>query len=155
MASDGQSFRKTIGDVTETSYARRVALSDPVADPVDAHVRCFGHVRVTVLEAMLTAHLLSQNNGNGVGECGLPILARIFLPSVAMRAAAYRPAYFASATQKQTTGMRTFVGQADKIESTGDAACPRAGEVGCEAPCLGRLEDFPTIRMDSSDSNVT
>ena len=75
------------------------------------------------------------------------MLAKIFRSSVAMRAAAYKPAYSASATKEQTTGMRVewqemgwltqsvvnpiiVVGEPEIAQATGDAACVRAGEEG-------------------------
>ncbi len=60
--------------------------------------------RETVSAAMPMATSLSQNNG--VAGWGWPMLAKIFCSSVTMRAAANKPAYSASATKEQTTGMR-------------------------------------------------
>ncbi len=72
-------------------------------------------------------------------------MAKILRSSVAMRAAAYTPAYSASATTKeQTTGMRVewqemgygvvnpviVVGEPEIAQATGDAACVRVGEEG-------------------------
>ncbi len=57
----------------------------------------------TVSAAMPMVTSLSQNNG--VAGWGWPMLAKILRSSVAMRAAAYKPAYSASATKEQTTGM--------------------------------------------------
>jgi hypothetical protein len=59
-----------------------------------------------------------------------------------MRASAYKPAYSASATKEQTTGMRVgvagdgvvnpviVVGEPEINQATGDAACVGAGEEG-------------------------
>ena len=58
----------------------------------------------TVSAAMPMATSLSQKRG--VGGWGWPMLAKIFRSSVAMRAAAYKPAYSASATKEHTTVMR-------------------------------------------------
>ena len=69
-------------------------------------------------------------------------MAKILRSSVAMRAAAYKPAYSASATKEQTTGMRVewqemgvvnpviVVGEPEITQATGNAACVRAGEEG-------------------------
>ena len=71
------------------------------------------------------------------------MLAKILRSSNAMRAAAYKPAYSASATKEQTTGMRMgwqemgwltqafiVVGELEIAQATGDAACVGAGEKG-------------------------
>ncbi len=52
----------------------------------------------TVSAALPMATSLSQNNG--VAGWGWPMLAKIFRSSVAFRAAAYKPAYSASATKE-------------------------------------------------------
>ncbi len=67
------------------------------------------------------------------------MFAKILCSSVVMRAAAYKPAYSASTTKEQTTGMRVewqemewfiVVVEPEIAQTTGDAACVRAGEEG-------------------------
>jgi hypothetical protein len=96
----------------------------------------------TVSAAMPIATSLSQNNG--MAGWGWPMLAKILRSSVAMRAAAYKPAYSASAIKEHTTYNRDaggvagdgvvdpviVVGEPEVAQATGDTACLGAGEEG-------------------------
>ena len=100
MTGNRQRLRKKICHVVKSADEQdtEVSLAYSVPDPVQAHVRGLGH---------------ALRNGVGcdadgffvpLSRCG-PMLAKIFCSFVAMRAAAYKPAYSASATKEQTTGI--------------------------------------------------
>jgi hypothetical protein len=86
--------------------------------------------------------------------------SRICRSFVAMREEAKAPAYSASATNEQTTGMRvewddiewlrSSIGEvAEKVRAAGDASGGRAGEVGGVGEAaenhLGRAKDFSSV----------
>ncbi len=77
----------------------------------------------TVSAAIPMATSLSQNNG--VAGWGWPILAKILRSSVAMRAAAYKPAYSASTTKEQTTGMRVEWQEMGWLTQSSSSVSPR------------------------------
>ncbi len=103
MTGNRQRLGEEVGDVADAPDEddAKMSLAVPVPDPMQAafDIRCD-----TVSTAMPMANSLSQNSG--VAGWGWPMLAKIFRSSVAMRAAAYKPAYSASARKEQTTGIR-------------------------------------------------
>ncbi len=103
MTGNRQRLGEKIRDVADAPDEddTKVSLADPVPDPMQAHVGDLRHPLRHRVGSDADGHLVvAEQRGGGLG------VAKILRSSVAMRAAAYKPAYSASATKEQTTGMR-------------------------------------------------
>jgi hypothetical protein len=164
MTGDRKRFGEKIGNVVETADEKdtKVSLGDLVSDPMQAHVRCLRHPLGDRVCSNADIHLVvTKQRGGGLG------LAKILRSSIAMRAAAYKPAYSTSVTKERTAGMRVewqemgWLTQSSSSVSpryvtqvTGDAACvcrggrERSRLIGHAAayPTLGKFSDRPDVR---------
>jgi hypothetical protein len=77
------------------------------------------------------------------------MLAKVFRSSVAMRAAAYKPAYSASATKEQTTGMRVEWQEMGWLTQSSSSVSPRELRPPATLPALGRE------RKEASDRSLS
>jgi hypothetical protein len=106
MTGGRERLAEIVGGVVETTDENdtEVSLTDPVPDPMQAHVSDLRHPLRDGVGSNADDHLVvAKQRGGGLG---VAMLAKILRSSVAMRAAAYMPTYSASATKEQTTGMR-------------------------------------------------
>ena len=102
MSSYRQRLRQEIGSVLKSRDVKNLKLSllNAVFEPMKTHVDGFRHFRGEDVIGQTHRALI------GVGGWGCPMLWRIRRSSSAILAAAKIPAYSASATKEQTTGMR-------------------------------------------------
>jgi hypothetical protein len=106
MAGNRKRLGEEVGDVAKAAdeHNTKVPLADPVLDPMQVHVGGLEHLLRHRVGSNADGDLVvAEQPGGGLGW---PMLAKIFRSSVAMRAAAFKPAYSASSTKEQTTGMR-------------------------------------------------
>jgi hypothetical protein len=101
----------------------KVSLADPVTDPMQSHVRCLRHPLGDRVGSNVDSYLVAtKQRGGGLGVAHLGQNLR---SSVAMRAAAYEPAYSASATKEQTTGMRVEWQEMGWLAQSSSSVSPR------------------------------
>ncbi len=127
MTGDRERFGEEIGDVVETADEEdtKVSLADPVSDPMQSHVRCLRHPLGDRVGSNADSHLvITKQRGVGLGVAHVGQDFAI-LCLVAMRAAAYKPAYSVSATKEQTTGMRVKWQEMRWLTQSSSSVSPR------------------------------
>jgi hypothetical protein len=125
MTGNRKRLGEEVGDVAKAAdeHDMIVSLAGPGPDPMQAHVGGLGHpLRHRVGSNADGDIVVAEQRGSGLGVAHV---GQDFRSSVAMQAAAYKPAYSASATKEQTTGMRVEWQEMGWLTQSSSSVSPR------------------------------